>query len=226
LRNTQADPSNKEGFFISCRMQPKQKVCVYIDGFNFYYGLKSKFKRQYYWLDIVKFFETFIKPYQELIEATYFSATPHDQGKYDRQDLFFSANRLNPKFKLELGRYLPKSKKCWKCGTVHNTFEEKETDVKIATKMISDVVGGICDISILVSADSDLVPPIEFIRSFKPTHKIFVYFPPNRYSSNLNSIANNTKKLDGSSVALSNSLLPNTITTPSGYIINKPPKWI
>jgi hypothetical protein len=39
----------------------KQKVIVYVDGFNFYYGLKGdpKWKR-YYWLDIVKFFEKFI----------------------------------------------------------------------------------------------------------------------------------------------------------------------
>jgi hypothetical protein len=67
----------------------QQKVSVYIDGFNFYYGLKSKYRRKYYWLDIVKFFESFIRPYQELVEVTYFSATPHDKGKYDRQDLFF-----------------------------------------------------------------------------------------------------------------------------------------
>ena len=206
-------------------MQPKQKVCVYIDGFNFYYGLRSKFERRFYWLDIVKFFEAFIKPYQELVAVTYFSATPHDKGKYDRQDLFFSANKLNPLFRLELGRYLPKSKKCSKCGAVHNTFEEKETDVKIATKMISDVVNGVCDISILVSADSDLMPPIEFIKRYKPNHKIYVYFPPDRYSSNLKSIANNFKKLDGSISTFKKSLLPDTITTPTGYTIVKPPKW-
>ena len=41
----------------------KQKVIVYVDGFNFYYGLKGdpKWKR-YYWLDIVKFFELFMRP--------------------------------------------------------------------------------------------------------------------------------------------------------------------
>jgi hypothetical protein len=33
-------------------MQPNQKVSIYIDGFNFYYGLKSKNWRKYYWLDI------------------------------------------------------------------------------------------------------------------------------------------------------------------------------
>ena len=205
---------------------PKQKVSVYIDGFNFYYGLKSKKWKKFYWLDIVAFFESHLRTYQELNEITYFSATPYDQGKYDRQDLFFSANKLNPKFKFELGRYLPKSKKCWKCGTIHQTFEEKETDVKIATKMISDVVNNVCDVSILVSADSDLVPPIEFIRSYKPSHKIFVYFPPNRFSSNLNAIANNTKKLDGSSIIFAKCLLPSSITLPNGFVINCPEKWV
>ena len=36
-------------------------IIVYIDGFNFYYGLKSTTRwRKYYWLDIVKLFESFM----------------------------------------------------------------------------------------------------------------------------------------------------------------------
>mgnify|MGYP000131919572 CR=1 FL=1 len=204
----------------------KQRVSIYIDGFNFYYGLKSKNWKKFYWLNVVNFFETFIKPHQELIEVTYFSAIPKDKGQHDRQDLFFSANLLNPKFKLELGKYLPKKKKCGNCGFVHKTFEEKETDVKIATKIISDVVSDVCDITIIVSADSDLVPPIEFIRTYKVGHKVYVYFPPNRFSSNLNAIADNIKKLDGSTLAFAASLLPDTITTPTGFVITKPPSWV
>ena len=35
-------------------MEQKQRVIVYIDGFNFYFGLKSNAKwKKYYWLDIV-----------------------------------------------------------------------------------------------------------------------------------------------------------------------------
>ena len=208
-------------------MSTHQRVIVYIDGFNFYYGLKEKKWKKYYWLDVVKFCESFMRPHQILIEVNYFSATPHDKGKYDRQDLFFSANKLNKKFRLELGRYMPKFKRCSKCGAIHKTFEEKETDVKIATKMISDVVNSRCDITILISADSDLVPPIEFIRGFSDRHKIFVYFPPCRYSSNLNALANSIKKLDGSVIAFNDSLLPEHITNPvTGYIIKKPTTWV
>jgi uncharacterized LabA/DUF88 family protein len=205
---------------------PKQRICIYIDGFNFYYGMRSMKWRKYYWLDVVAFFENFIRSHQELIEITYFSATPHDVGKYDRQDLFFSANELNPKFNVQLGKYLPKQVRCHKCAAIRNTFEEKETDVKIAVKMISDVVNDVCDISILVSADSDLVPPIDFIRNYKPEHKIFVYFPPNRFSSNLNSLANSTRKLQGSVALFASCQLPDKITLPNGYVIQKPSKWV
>ncbi len=44
----------------------KQRVIVYVDGFNFYYGLKSSARwKKYYWLDIVKLFESFMRPNQE-----------------------------------------------------------------------------------------------------------------------------------------------------------------
>jgi hypothetical protein len=88
--------------------QEKQRVIVYVDGFNFYYGLKHPKWRRYYWLDIVKLFESFMRPNQELIAVKYFSARPTDVGKRKRQDAFFQANKENAKFKLILGKYLKK----------------------------------------------------------------------------------------------------------------------
>jgi len=52
-------------------MMEKKKVIVYVDGYNFYFGLKNggaRWKR-IYWLDIVKFFERMMKPDQELVEV-------------------------------------------------------------------------------------------------------------------------------------------------------------
>ncbi|GHT21922.1 hypothetical protein AGMMS4957_11470 [Bacteroidia bacterium] len=90
----------------------KQRVIVYVDGFNFYYGLKKPDWKRYYWLDIVKLFESFMGPNQELVCVKYFSARPIDVGKSKRQDAFFQANKENPKFKLILGKYLKKKLKC------------------------------------------------------------------------------------------------------------------
>ena len=155
----------------------KQKVIVYVDGFNFYYGLKGdpKWKR-YYWLDIVKFFEKFMKPDQELIKVKYFSARPDNQEKNARQYAFFQANMENSRFQLILGKYLKKKITCFNCGNIINTYEEKESDVRIATQIVSDSYEKNCDIAIVVSADSDMIPSVELAK--QAGQKVFIYFPP------------------------------------------------
>ena len=145
----------------------KEKVIVYVDGYNFYYGLKNggaKWKR-HYWLDMVKFFERMMLPDQELVEVNYYSAVPlDDQQAADNQDVLFSANLVNPKFKLHLGRYKKKKFKCQNCGFKNKTYEEKESDVRVATGMLVDLFTKRCDITIVVSADSDMIPSVEIIK--------------------------------------------------------------
>lgn len=142
--------------------QQKQRVIVYIDGFNFYFGLKHNAKwKKYYWLDIVKLFESFMRPNQELVAVKYFSAKPDDLDQSLRQNAFFQANKENPKFKLILGKYLKKEITCFRCGNVIHTHEEKETDVRIATQIVADAYQNNCDLQIVVSADSDMIPAIE-----------------------------------------------------------------
>lgn len=204
-------------------MEKKQRVIFYVDGFNLYFGLKSKKWKRYYWLDVVKFFRSFLKTHQDLIEVSYFTAIPTDRGKHNRQDLFLSANKLNPKFILHLGKFLTKEIP-YKETTI-STYEEKQTDVNIAVKMIRDVVLNRCDISILVSADSDLIPPFDFIKEYKPTHKVFVYFPPNRFSYDLKMRADNILHLQNHQQKFDISLLSEEIKLPNGYIIKRPDKW-
>ena len=208
-----------------CAMPMEKRVIFYVDGFNLYYGLKSKKWKKFYWLDIVSFFEKFLKHYQVLAEVNYFSAIPISRGKQKRQELFFSANKLNPKFNLFLGKYVDKPITCNSCGNTFTSYEEKQTDVHIATKMIRDIVMNKCDISILISADSDLLPPIDFIREFKPNHKIFVYFPPNRFSIDLKNRTNKYIKLENHIQKFQTSMLKDEIKLPNGYIIERPSKW-
>lgn len=203
--------------------EKKQRIIFYIDGFNFYFGLKSKNWHKYYWLDLVKFCEQFIKAHQVLIEVNYFSAIPFDKAKQDRQDLFFSANKLNNKFNLLLGKFL--KKELLFNNKTYTTYEEKQTDVHIAVKMISDVVYDKCDISILISADSDLIPPIDFLHEFKPNHKIFVFFPPKRNSFDLKSKSDYHIYLENHKEKFEKSLLDNSLTLPNGFIITRPEKW-
>jgi uncharacterized LabA/DUF88 family protein len=202
----------------------KQKVIVYVDGFNFYYGLKSKGWRKYYWLDMVKFAEKLLRPHQQLVEVCYFSAKPTNPDKSKRQDAFFQANKQNPVFTLYLGKYLTKNIKCNYCSNIIHSFEEKETDVRVATTMLADVYLNRCDLTVLISADSDLVPPIERIKEINPAHKVIVCFPPNRSSFNLRKWSNGIKIL--SDIKLyEECLLPEKIALPDGFILQCPAKW-
>lgn len=220
MRNRRTLALERELYFYTIM---HKRVNFYIDGFNFYFGLKSKNWKAYYWLDIVKFCERFLRPGQSLENVYYFTATQKAKSKKDRQDLFFSANKLNPKFKLVFGKFL--KKQIYTPHGIINTFEEKQTDVNIAVHMIKNVVFDKNDISVLVSGDSDLVPPIDFIRELNPSHKIFCYFPPNRVSVDLMNSSDNYIKLARYEHRFKKSMLPESITLDNGYIIKRPDKW-
>ena len=206
-------------------MFDKQRIIVYVDGFNFYYGLKNLRWKKYYWLDIVKFFESFMMPQQELVAVKYFSARPLDFEKSKRQDTFFQANQENTKFKLILGKYLKKEIECFKCHNMIHTFEEKESDVRIATQVVADAYQKNCDLSIIVSADSDLIPAIELVQ--KINHNFFIYFPPNQHSSLLSTMGKSKPiRLQKYETRFKRALLPETVTLKSsGFTISKPQEW-
>ena len=204
-----------------------KKVIVYVDGFNFYYGLRSERRwKKYYWLDVVSFFEKFMKPDQELVAVKYFSARPaNNPGKNSRQYSFFQANKENPKFNLILGNYIPKDIICYKCGNVIHTHEEKETDARIVTQIIADAYENHCDIAIVVSADSDMIPAIEIAKNIG--QKVFIYFPPNHYSSNLAALANgNPIMLMRYESRFRQCLLPDVVhLSAANYDLVIPQKW-
>lgn len=217
------------GFFLKTAkptISKMQRVIVYVDGFNFYYGLKAKGWKKFYWLDIVGFFERILGGGKEVIEVHYFSARPqNDLTAYDNQDVLFSANKLNPKFKLTLGKYLKKQFRCSNCGKTVNSYEEKETDVRIATQIINDVYEKRCDMSVVVSADSDMVPAVELVRSINPKHHVCVCFPPERYSGDLFSLADTVVYLVQYKAGFNQSMLPEDIQHPNGIILRRPVNW-
>lgn len=206
----------------------KKKVIVYVDGYNFYYGLRNgkALWRRAYWLDVVAFFERMMQDDQELVEVHYYSSRPvDDQQAYDNQDEFFSANLLNPKFRLHLGRYKKKKFKCQNCGFKNKTYEEKETDVRVATGMLVDVFQKRCDVTVVVSADSDMIPSVEAIKNFAPTHPVIAFIPPTQHSYALVGNCDKAVFLEQYRARFMQSLLPDTVTMPNGHVLRCPRNW-
>ncbi|HAE13183.1 MAG: NYN domain-containing protein [Chitinophagales bacterium] len=214
------------------------RTIFYIDGFNFYYGLRTaKAKiharwQQYYWIDLVGFCRSFLDPnIHELVCVKYFTAMPLDPNKASRQTTFFNANRFvnNDLLRVIYGKYYTKTVKCNAIGGCHQEFdlrEEKRTDVNISVNLIEDCVFDNVDLIVLISADSDLVPPLEFIRRNYPNKRIKIFFPPRRNSFDLNRfVRKKAKRLENNEGKFRSSIMDNIIGNDEiSYEI--PPSWV
>jgi uncharacterized LabA/DUF88 family protein len=170
----------------------EKRVTFYIDGFNFYYGLRRSRVAdsswgKCYWIDMVKLCESFLGENQVLTKVVYFTASPLNPQKNSRQSAFLNANKSINKERFEIvrGKYLEKHIRCPYCEGDISRPEEKKTDVNISIRMLEDCLLDNTDTLALVSADSDLVPPLELIQKHYPNKSIKVYFPPSNYSNDL-----------------------------------------
>lgn len=204
-----------------------QRVTVYIDGFNLYYGLRDKNWQRYYWLDVHRLSEKLLRPNQVLVEVHYFTTEVfHDSknpGKFKRQRTFLEAVETLPNVSIHYGYHLPKKMSCPSCGSSWQTYEEKMTDVNIAVELLGDAQDNVFDTAIIVSADSDLAGPVNAVRKRYPRKRVIVAFPPKRVSKHLRQVATGCFTIGRD--AFRDSQLPNQITKPDGYDLTRPPSW-
>lgn len=74
-------------------MEQTKRVTFYIDGFNFYFGLKRTKRidpawKRFYWIDMVKLCESFLGTGQVLEKVIYFTASPLSPQKIAVKVLF------------------------------------------------------------------------------------------------------------------------------------------
>ena len=204
-----------------------QRVAVYVDGFNLFYGLRSKGWRRYYWLDVHSLAENLLRSGQTLAAVRYFTARifpdPRDPGKQARQNTYLDALATLSALDIHYGYFLSKSRRCPNCGEIRHTYEEKMTDVNISVEMLRDAYADLFDTAIVVSADSDLSRPITAIREQFPDKRVAAAFPTNRFSRRLRDIsdASFTIRRD----TLRDSQLPESVVRQDGYLLTRPTEW-
>ncbi|PZV77541.1 uncharacterized LabA/DUF88 family protein [Algoriphagus aquaeductus] len=223
-----------EAFFISTGM--KKRVSFYVDGFNFYYGLKAMTKskpdwRKFYWINLVKLFEEFLNEDEELVCVNYFTARPKNKGKQIRQNILMNCNKaLNgEKLKLHYGKYQDKEMICRAdggCGRVFMHWEEKQTDVNLAIKIVEDCHNGVSDKIVLVSGDSDFLPPIKLVEQFYKNIELMILFPPTKFTSSLANRSFPALDLASYKPKWNKAILPDQVTIEgSGKVYRKPIEW-
>ena len=213
-----------------------ERVIAYVDGSNLYFGLREKGWRRYYWLNIQALASRLLRTNQHLVFTKYFTARiagarPSDppdkarelEGRRQRQCDFLDALSTLSDFRIFEGHYLGKTVVCYKCKSSWRTHEEKMTDVQIATEMLTDAFEDRLDVVLLVSGDSDLVPPVLTVRRLFPQKRVIAAFPPARTSARLTQAAHASFVI-GRGI-LRRSQFPDHVTKPDGYVLKRPDRW-
>ncbi len=206
------------------------RTFVYIDAFNLYYGAlrKSPFR----WLDLQKLCQLML-PKNDVQAIKYFtalvSARPGDADQPLRQQLYIRALKTIPNIEIIYGHYLThvvRMPKATPPGAKQEYVqviktEEKGSDVNLATHLVHDAHLNRFDIAVVISNDSDLLAPIQLIRS-QLSKKVGVLNPQKNPSRAILPHVDFFKQIR--SGGLRDSQLPDTLNDPHGTI-TKPTRW-
>ncbi len=216
-------------------MAAGQRVIVYVDGFNLYYGCLQG--TPYRWLDLGTLCSRLL-PNDHVVGIKYFTARvgprPWNPKKSQAQEIYLRALRTVPNLSIHFGHFLtfevsarlvkPPSaakspfRRVWKT-------EEKGSDVNLASHLLIDGFRARYDLAAVISNDSDLKEPVEFVRHDLQA-PVGILNPHRRRSWALSPhdlpLGSFYKPIRTG--ALAGSLFPDTLADQNGSF-SKPPGW-
>lgn len=201
------------------------RVRAYIDGFNLYHGLKHRSGRRQLWLDLEALIGSLLRPGQSLEHVTYFTARVRDDPPAEQRqsDYLDALAAYCGSLTVVSGRFQRKDRRCRTCGAAWSTYEEKETDVNIATTLVADGLEDRFDTALLLSGDSDLCPAVRMLRQRRPEKRVVVVFPPRRQSTDLKLVADGHLFLGDDKIRRSQ--LPDRVVAGAGVVLRRPAYW-
>ena len=201
------------------------RVIAYIDGFNLYRGMRDARLDTCRWLDLPLLCDNLLLPDQKLELTRYFTTRVRgNQSAHARQATYIDALLARGVIEIDFGHFLAKTRQCRSCDNSWQQNEEKKTDVNIAVRMLDDAYDDRFDVAIVMSGDSDLVPPVQSIKNRFPEKRIIAAFPPKRHSSELRRVAHGCFTISDAKVRQSR--MPNPVTTADGRVLRAPAGWL
>jgi 6-hydroxy-3-succinoylpyridine 3-monooxygenase len=158
----------------------KARCTVYIDGFNWYYGIFAH-KPEWKWINVQSFFEE-LRLDDDIVAIKFFTSLVSPGlticEARDRQKRLLKAFGTLAKVKIIYGNFQSRRTRCLAtCREEYQAPEEKKTDVNIAISILDDVIKKKTDTVVLVSGDSDIQPAIQWVVQNFPDIKVSVYVP-------------------------------------------------
>jgi uncharacterized LabA/DUF88 family protein len=221
----------------------------YIDGFNLYRGCLTR--SAYKWLDLValarqvaptsrigrvRFFTARVDGPGAIRQQVYLDALTalpqivvHTEGHFRTHTVIRAvvpAAGMSSVLESCAGpgaRWIPlpdPAPGAWVRASVRDP-KEKGTDVNLATMLMADVYGSVCDQAVVISGDSDLQMPVSVAARRMPVTVVNPVF--GRRSRQLQAVATRYTTLSTGQLAASQ--LPQSVRLPGGRVIRKPASW-
>jgi hypothetical protein len=201
------------------------RVNAYVDGFNLYYGLKTRGWGQFYWIDPFRLIQQLIRPGFSLNRVRYFTAKvrqPHE--KRERQNAFLEAIGATSDAEIVYGKFYSKPRWCGECNASWRSFEEKMTDTAIGVNLVADAFTDDFDVAYMVGGDTDIVPAIKMVRRHFPGKRLEAWFPPRRKNQEVTDACHDEGQINGEH--LKPAVMPDRILLKSGLYVERPATWI
>ncbi len=205
-----------------------------IDGFNIYHSVvdaaKSLSGQSTKWLNLSQLCESYLHVIgnkAEIVSVYYFSALANHLAlrapkKIERHKLFIRALESTG-IVVQLARFKPKSLWCHKCSSKLRKYEEKESDVAIASKLLEAFITDECDTVVLITGDTDIAPAVRTAKQHFPEKKIVFGFPFKRRNNELAQLGDKYFKISKEKIALHQ--FPNLLVLQTGEKLYKPENW-
>ena len=219
--------TNESDRFEPVRRRAMERVMVYVDGMNLYYGILATGIPRYLWVDVRALSQGLMLPGQVIVGVKYFMSRFVSDGRVKglaiRQRVHLLGLESLGGLEIIEGKFQSKTGKCQRCENEWMSYEEKMTDVNIAVEMVCDAEDDIFDAALLISGDGDLTGPIARVLSRHPEKRVVVAFPPRRRSDALRDTASAHFYIRQS--RLRNCQLPDQLYSQNGYPLRCPDEW-
>jgi uncharacterized LabA/DUF88 family protein len=167
----------------------RERVAVYVDGFNLYHALCGLKADHLKWVNLFRLGKLLTRSQtQTLVQVNYFSAFAdhlkgtEKEGSIHRHRAYVAAleakgvrfvegNFARRKWHYRGG---PRYRSTW------SRHEEKQTDVAIGVHVIADAYRDVFDTALIVSADTDLLPVFKMMADQFPEKRAVTVATPER----------------------------------------------
>ena len=152
------------------------RIIAYVDGFNLYHAIDNLKRPALKWVGLWALANSLARPGEMVIEVNYFSAYATWRSDAYKRHIEYVKALEHSGVTCIMGHFKSKTRTCLSCGATWTQHEEKETDVHIAARIVVDACEDRYDRAILITADSDLVPALDIVKSRFPK-QLFVVAP-------------------------------------------------